>query len=324
MGPAETRKPATGDLRTVHVVANPAAGADEIVLATLNDTWADAGLRWDVSVTLGPGDGERLAREAAEDGAPVVAAYGGDGTVAEVASALAGTDVPMLLLPGGTGNVMAHELGIPLKLSDAAAVLLGPRSERRIDVAATDRGRTLVLRAGIGWEADAVEGAPRELKDKLGYLAYLVSGVRGVVEPSPRSRYRISVDGVEYQDEGVTCVVANSASLGMGDLVLHPEVAVDDGWLDAVVIRRSDPPSLLRLASGAARGKPADDLVGHFKGRDVRVEAEPRQAVVLDGESAGDTPLRAWVLPGAVRVLVPARSGGVESGAEHVLAAGGR
>ena len=98
----------------VHVVINPAAGQDEPILNVLNDVFHAAGVDWENSLTHKSGDATRLAAEAAASGVDLVAAYGGDGTQMEIANGLLGTGVPQAILPGGTGNAMAHDLGISL------------------------------------------------------------------------------------------------------------------------------------------------------------------------------------------------------------------
>ena len=103
----------------IHVVINPAAGQDEPILNVLNDVFHPAGVDWDISLTHKSGDATRLAAEAAALGVDLVAAYGGDGTQMEVANGLLGTGVPQAILPGGTGNAMAHDLGIGIKLQVA-------------------------------------------------------------------------------------------------------------------------------------------------------------------------------------------------------------
>src|SRR5690606_33636656 len=94
----------------IQVIINPAAGNNEPILNTLNDVFSQYDVFWDVSLTHKAGDGEQLARQAVENGADLVGAYGGDGTVGEVARGLIGSEVPLAVLPGGTGNSLAVSL----------------------------------------------------------------------------------------------------------------------------------------------------------------------------------------------------------------------
>jgi YegS/Rv2252/BmrU family lipid kinase len=291
--------------RRVQVVANPAAGGDEPVLSTLNAVFGPARLRWDVSVTNGPGDGTRLARRAVADGADLVAAYGGDGTVMEVATGLAGSDVPLAILGGGTANVLATDLGIPGALAEAAALVSGAHALRPLDMGASGRQR-FVLRLSAGLEAWMDQAATRERKDRLGLLAYPVAALEAARTTEP-VRYRLLLDGRREEAEGVTCVVANSGNLGLPGLTLAPDIDVSDGLLDVVVLRSADLSSIASVAAAVMRGQePPPEPVRRWKARDVRVEADPPQPVVADGEAAGETPVRGKVVPAAVRVVVPA------------------
>src|SRR5215213_10077087 len=109
--------------KRVHVIINPASGQDRPVLGTLSRTFQKGGIEWEGYITKKGGDARQFAETALAAGADVVAVYGGDGTVAEVASTLAGTEIPLAILPGGTANVLSVELGIPRKLADACNLL---------------------------------------------------------------------------------------------------------------------------------------------------------------------------------------------------------
>ena len=121
--------------KKVHTVINPAAGHDEPILNVLNDVFHEAGVDWEVSLTHKSGDATRLAKEAAESGVDLVAAYGGDGTQMEVANGLLGSGVPQAILPGGTGNAMAHDLKVPINLREAAELIVSSTKRRAVDLA---------------------------------------------------------------------------------------------------------------------------------------------------------------------------------------------
>ncbi len=290
----------------LQVILNPAAGQDEAVLPTLNRVFREADIEWDVSLTHERGDARRLAREAVQAGAELVAAYGGDGTVMETASGLVGSDVPLGILPGGTANVMAIELGVPRELEAAARLLLAPDVERR----ALDVGRVgeehFLLRLGTGFEAVVIEGAERELKDRMGTLAYILSAIKALREP-PQTTYRLLLDDESVQIEGMSCLVANSGNLGLPGLALHPKIDVSDGLLDVVVIRQVDFDTLISLAASVAGVENVPESLPHWQVRRVRIESDPVQDVQADGEMIGETPIEVEVVPQALQVVVPAR-----------------
>jgi diacylglycerol kinase family enzyme len=165
-----------------------------------------------------------------------------------------------------------------------------------------------MLRAGMGFEAAMVEGADRESKDRLGVFAYAFSALQALANPTI-ARYHLTVDGLQVQTEGLTCIIANSGSMGRPGIVLSPQINVSDGLLDAVVVTRTDLPSLVALAAsvlGKSENPPALQL---WQAREITVVAEPPQTVQVDGEIVGETPVTARVIPQAVRVLVPPPAG---------------
>jgi diacylglycerol kinase (ATP) len=306
--------------RRIHVVVNPAAGQDIPVLGTFNTIFRDAGLDWDMSITKQAGDAATQARQAAEQGANIVAAYGGDGTVAEVASGLVDTGVPMAILPGGTANVMSVELGIPTDLTTACQVAADPASVvRPVDMGLVN-GHHFILRVGVGFEAAMVEQADRELKNRLGVFAYLWSAVQNLSQPVI-SHYHLTIDGKAVETEGLTCLIANSGNLGQAGVNLIPTIDVCDGLLDVIVIQQASLRSLFDLLgsiTGFRQVQSVDAIeaggtqvqisqtLQYWQAREVTLEAEPAQTVQYDGEVLGHEPIHCQVLPGAVKVITPA------------------
>jgi diacylglycerol kinase (ATP) len=168
--------------RRVHVVINPASGKDEPVLNVLNDVFRAHGVRWDISVTHGYGDATEQARAAIADGVDLVMGYGGDGTQHEIANAIvaaaaeSGRTTPMGILPGGTGNGFAREMGVPTTLREAVEVLCTSSATRSIDVGRLRAvgqpkvdDRYFIQRLYIGIEPE--EQTSREMKDRYGVFA---------------------------------------------------------------------------------------------------------------------------------------------------------
>jgi YegS/Rv2252/BmrU family lipid kinase len=288
----------------VQVIANPAAGRDVPILGLLNSAFKDAGIDWDLVLTKEAGDGQRLAHEAAQAGADLVAVYGGDGTVMEVANGLIGTQTPMAILPGGTANVMAAELGIPRDLPSAIALICGTiQGIRTVDMARA-RDRLFLLRITTGITAETTRNTEREAKNRMGSLAYILSMLR-VVPATPQSHYRITVDGEQVESDGVASLIANSASLGVPGLTLSKAVDIADGLLDVIVIPSTDLTQLVEVAANVA-GVAAS--LPHWQGREITLVADPPQSVECDGEVLEPTPITAHIVPGAVRIVVPEAS----------------
>lgn len=285
-------------IKQVHVVINPAAGREEPILALLNNNFRALGIRWDVSITREPGDGRRQAAAAASDGVDAVGVYGGDGTVAEVASGLANSGVPLAIFPGGTANVMAAELGLPADLPESLRLLGQPASIRTVDMGAT-AARWFLLRLGIGWEARWMMNAQPAEKSQFGRLAYVLSALRTMSAEGSRARYRVTVDDDPLIElDGVTCAVANSGSLGRARLRLAEQISVSDGLLDVAVLR--EPDFEQRLSP-----EQTDPLLTMRQGRVITIEADPPQPIIADGEPIGETPITAQVKAGVLQVIVP-------------------
>ncbi len=287
--------------QNVIVVINPASGQDRPILGTMNRAFHKAGINWDIRLTKEAGDARRFAQEAVLAGADAVGVYGGDGTVMEVASGLQGSNVPLAIFPGGTANVMSVELGIPNDLTEAMALVCGDNSYvRTVDVGQVG-DRYFLLRVGIGFEADVMNKTEREAKNRMGTLAYLLSGFQ-TLNDRKLAKYRLTLDDQDVEAEGVSLMIANSGNMGLANLAFARNIDVSDGLLDVVVIRDTDIGSLLQVAASAVG---LSDPLQHWQARRIRVESDPAQHVIVDGEPIDDTPVEATVLPQALRIIVP-------------------
>jgi len=290
--------------KKVHIIINPASGQPQPILNQINDVFYPAGVEWSVSITLKSGDATRFTKQAIAEGVDVVCSYGGDGTVMEVAQAVQGGDTPMAILPGGTANLMSVELGIPKDLSKAAQIAIDPNSMiRRVDMGQTG-DQLFMLRVGIGLAGEKVKLADRELKDKWGILAYSIAGLKAL-QTVPVAKYRITVDGVEYETDGKTCLIDNAGNMGVQGMTPSKDMSVSDGLLDVIVVRDASVGSLLAVG-GAVLGRDANpDTIRFWQGREITIECDPPQTVQGDGENWGETPTSAKVLPGVLPILVP-------------------
>lgn len=293
--------------KRIHIIINPAAGQPEPILHILNSVFRPAGVQWDVSITHEFGDATRLARQAAEGGADVVVAYGGDGTVMEVVNGLMGTETALGIMPGGTGNILSIELDIPQTSEEAARLLVSPDAQiRKVDVGQSGE-RSFMLRAYVGFDAQRIQLTTREMRDRYGKLAYLIAALKAIPE-SKAMRYRLTLDDENVECEGFTCIVGNAGNMGVRGLSLVPNVSISDGLLDVIVIHGLDPLSLASTL-GSIADTPLDaDRFHHWQAREITITTDPPQAVIGDGESWGETPITMKVLPGAVRVISPSGS----------------
>jgi len=248
------------------------------------------------------------ARKAVRGGVDVVVAVGGDGTVLQVADALAGTDVPLAIVPTGTGNLLASNLDVPHPPAEAVAtVLLGER--RRIDVGRIridGKRRVFTVACGIGFDADVMGRTSSEQKGRWGKLAYVASAVleSGHIR---NAEHRLKLDGVTSTRPASQVLIANMGRVGPG--LEPPGVRADDGLLDVFVIRASGPlPALLagwEALRNAQLGESDGGRVFRAQARKVSVTTRGRRNVEIDGSVVGTTPVKATILPSALTVLVP-------------------
>lgn len=193
--------------------------------------------------------GAGLARDAVAAGAGMVVACGGDGTVNEVAGSLVGTGVTLGVVPLGTGNLLATNLGIPAKAGDALAVLVDG-ADRRIDVGRVD-GRIFLAMTGMGLDAAMVEDAPEGLKHRAGWAAYAVAVARHLGDRMPL--VRVQVDGRRTRHRGVSMLLVGNAGRIQAGLAPLPGAEVDDGLLDLVVIAPHGPLGWFRVGAALRR-----------------------------------------------------------------------
>ncbi|MBI1281070.1 MAG: YegS/Rv2252/BmrU family lipid kinase [Anaerolineaceae bacterium] len=287
------------------VIINPAAGIDRPILGLLNAAMTRAGIHWDVRITHKANDARRLARRAAKSGWDMVAAHGGDGTVMEVADGLRGTGVPMAIFPGGTGNAMSGELGIPIDLFAAVSLITsGLYDVRTIDMAQAGN-QSFLLRVGIGFEANMTK-IDQELKNRFGVLAYAFNAFSELRTLLP-ARYKITVDGKVEEVEGVSCMVANSGNVSTGGLKLSQKIDVADGLIDVVVFTHANLSTLVNITAALLTGADSTEQAQlfHRQGKEIIVKADPPQSISIDGEQIKPQTITAQVLPQSVKVVVP-------------------
>lgn len=291
------------------VVANPLhADAETRARVTAVCTahgWAEP--LWLETTPEDPGSGQ--ATEAVEQGADVVIACGGDGTVRAVAEVLAGTGVAMGLLPIGTGNLLARTLGGPTEVIAATrAALTG--DDRAIDVGRirvddTEDERVFLVMAGTGLDAAIMANTRDSLKARIGTFAYVLAGLRAMWATS--TGLTISVDdGPALRRHSRTVLVGNSGTLA-GGLVLMPAAVIDDGQLDVVNIAPNSFAGwvavLLRVLTRKRKGH---RRVEHWQAKTVVITTEHPQAAQIDGDPIGEvSQLTIRVDPAALLVRVP-------------------
>ena len=295
------------------LIVNPTAGQGRPQEALDGLRAALAPLLRDVRVTEKPGDAERFARNAAEEGRyDAVLVAGGDGTVNEVVNGLlagrapGGTALPLGLIPLGTQNVLAHELGLPPGGPLAAGEMIRAGRTRAIDVGVAG-GRYFALMAGFGFDAQVIREVLRPVKELIGPAAYVFASL-GALTKCRSTAIRLTLDGEEIRSEAYLIVVANAASYAYRQIKLAPFAALDDGWLDVCVFERARTDRVGfagQMMAVLARRHLRDPRVRYYRAKRIGLASDPPIQGQLDGETFGGTPLEITLLPRVLPIFVP-------------------
>jgi YegS/Rv2252/BmrU family lipid kinase len=293
-------------IKNIHIIINPAAGEEEAILPFINASMKEAGITWEAFITHQAGDGIKFAEAAIKKGVDALAVYGGDGTVIEAISGLIGSEIPLIILPGGSANVVATELGIPKDFKEVCTLLVhGLLETKTIDVGQFDK-HYFITGISLGFGADLVKGADRETKNKIGILAYFLSAA-AALKKTKKTVYHLKIDGQEHELQGLTCIITNTGNLGFTKISLDKHIDISDGFLDVVILRKASLGLLKHIVvTLLKRERPHNlELVQHWQGKDISVSSTPQQTVQCDGEVLEEMPLHIKIIPGAIKVLVP-------------------
>ena len=288
------------------LLANPAARRGRLLEQRARRALLAAGAEFDVVVTTHQGHAAIVAAERAKDFAAVLT-LGGDGTAMEVIGMLAHTGIPVGVLPGGTGNLVARALGTPRRIERAVPALLNG------GLASVDLGfipecnRHFAFSSGVGVDARMIDETHPDTKRRFGIGAYVHTGVK--VGLSRRAfRVRVEVDGVAIEREATSLMVANFGTILDRLFVLGPGIKQDDGLLDLCVFSPAHWADAVRIAWRLFRRDfRSDDAMLFRSGRDFRIDCDPPQLFQADGELLGTTPYSVRVEPLAARLLVAKR-----------------
>jgi diacylglycerol kinase (ATP) len=293
------------------VIFNPVAKGNKArhFRAHLDEIGAQA----ELAQTTSAGDARRLAADAVRSGFEIIAAAGGDGTLNEVLNGIG--DVPggfenvaLAVLPLGTVNVFAREIGVPTRLSDAWSILMAGH-QTRIDlprVVHGDSGHRSTLYfaqlAGAGLDARAIELVSWSLKKKIGPGAYILAGLQALCSP----KARLSVSNGSTTEQGELILIGNGRLYG-GNYRLFPEADLRDGLLEVCVFPSVNWSALARCGpSLLVHGDLPRGAVRAFRGESVRITSVPDGAFQVDGELAGRLPAEFSLIRNGLRIIAPA------------------
>ncbi|QLE58417.1 YegS/Rv2252/BmrU family lipid kinase [Nostoc sp. TCL26-01] len=294
--------------RSACLIFNPVAGQGnpEVDLAEIRAILEPA-INLDIHLTTAEIGADKLAQAAVERGVDEIIASGGDGTLSAAAVAVAGTDIPLGIISRGTANAFATALGIPDTIDGACRTILQGFS-RNVDVAYCNE-LPMILLAGIGFEAETVEKADREAKNRFGIMAYILAGFQELRE---LENFDVEIETPDkiIKTTAAAVTVANAAP-PTSVLAQGPAgIIYDDGLLDLTIVAPNSKAGAIaatyHLFQTASSGNAAErDDIGYLRAKQFKITTDPPQKVVIDGELVGTTPVEVKCVPGALKVFVP-------------------
>ena len=298
------------------VILNPAAGPRDFhrQLTQALEYLREQGWNVELKRTEEKGDATRLARQAANDGCEVAIAVGGDGTINEVVNGLAGSNTALGIIPSGTANVYAADVGIPIwsplrpNAVRIAAEIIHTGQRRKFDLGhiqlADGRTRYFFMWCGVGLDAAISQEVKREDARRLGMAAWAIAGVMVAVN-FMGTRGSVRVDSQNGRKRVLWAVISNGQLYGRLWRIA-PDAKMDDGFLDLTVFEGHGVLSTFRhLAIQTLRRYVKDPTVQFYLGRSIVIKTRKPLPVHVDAEPMGTTPIKIKVAPGALNVILP-------------------
>src|SRR6266567_446699 len=292
------------------IIANPTSGSGVFAHHThrLHETLSflrSHGWRAELCYTQKPGDAQRLAHNAVEQKADLVIAVGGDGTINEIIQALAGRETALGVLPTGTVNVWAREMGIPFDVAGARNVLLRGQT-RRVDLGCVN-GRYFLMTVGIGLDGTITQAVEKRPLKRLGIFGYFLAAtwLGPGYQSFPITLHR---DGNTVNVRALQIFIGNT-QLYAGAFKFTWQAKCDDGLLDLCIVRKRGPLGrFVVLWDFILRREKRSLWVRYETFTSIEIDSPQPIAIQVDGESAGYTPATFSIIPGGLKVIVPQKA----------------
>ncbi len=290
--------------KKVFVIVNPIAGGPKLVRyeKLLKNFFSKYKISYSYKVTSKPAEAIQLAKNAAKEKYELVIAAGGDGTINEVVNGIINSKSILGIIPLGTINILAMELGIPQNFTKALNLIL-TGSVKAIDIGKVN-DRYFVLMAGFGMDSYAIYRTNLKLKKYIGALAYVISGIYSIFKYPPH-KISVNIDNHRIDDTGYFVVVENVPSYG-GKFKIAPYADVNDGLLDVCVFKKTGIFHTFRYFLGIALKKHIHyPDVRYYQCKKVELASNHNVLVHTDGDVIGSLPAQITVLRKKLKVLVP-------------------
>ncbi|SRR6266487_1453457 len=298
------RKPKT------YVVINPVAGLSQLetVREKIQSALQARDIPFEIFETTGRDNLRQNIRDAVQQGYRLFISAGGDGTLSGVIDGLAGTPIPLVIIPTGTWNTVAQVLNIPLQIDQAIELLFQEHHIQAIDALQVDQ-KFYILNVSAGVGSRTIEGVKRHEKRRFGKLVDLWKGLTQLLE-FRSYRFEVKIDGQPTKFRASELVVANSAALGLKALQLDPNIRMDDGKLNVCRIYANSISDYLKLAASMFRGdqKHNWNVLCVEALKEVEIRCSEKLPVQGDGEVIGRLPVTIKIRPKSIHIVTPINS----------------
>lgn len=290
----------------IRLIVNPIAGGGRAKknLPNLLDILKNLNFDVDVRETKNIQDGIKQAEEGVREGYEMIVAVGGDGTVNEVINGMVGSDIPLGIIPLGTVNVFAEEIGLPRDLNNAC-LCLKEQNKKKIDLGKAGN-RYFILCAGVGFDAYVVFDVEPQFKKIWGFMAYpLTASMKTLFNYKP-CKMLIQIDDHSIKRKGYLVVIGNIKGYAGKGISVTPEALFNDGFLDVCIFKKKTRWDIIRYAIGVLFKRHIEfEDIEYFKAKTVKIETERPVLVHTDCEVIGVTPMEFCVVPNILNVIFP-------------------
>lgn len=293
----------------IHFIVNPVSGSQSAPFNLFGEFMSQSDAKTTLHVTKLHHSASDCVQDALSDEANLIVAYGGDGTITEVAVALHGHNVPMAIVPGGTANVIAHELDIPQNPQEALELIFHEEHEQHWLDAGRVNETHFLLRLSIGWEAELSQRPSVEDKSSWGILAYTQSALQALQDLDP-IRYRLTLDDDRVEEvQGINCSICNIGNVGLYGVNIGMGISPHDGLLNVLILQNKNVQGVFDITQNVlASTLPLDleERLLHFKAKKITVMPSEPQRMSYDGEVFEDTfPITIEVVSQYISIIVP-------------------
>ncbi|MDD3012337.1 MAG: diacylglycerol kinase family lipid kinase [Candidatus Gastranaerophilales bacterium] len=290
----------------IAAIYNPVSGNNEINILKDELIKGFVGHELNLWKTNEPLHAINLAKKAVQENFDIIVAIGGDGTITEVISGMIGSKAKLGIIPFGTGNMLAGNLGIPINIPKAIEIILNENSQK-IDIGKIN-DRYFAFMAGCGFDAKIIGKVSKKKKRKLGFFAYFIEGFIQSIKPK-YAVFKIKLNNNRtIKVRGLATIIANSGDI-LGDLLsLFPNASFDDGLLDLLIISPKGIIDYLPIIWKIIIKQPYDKSkkIQYFQAKQIEIKTKPSLFVQADGDIIGKTPIYIEIVPKAIEILIPA------------------